>query len=216
MSRIYALWATVCVVAVFAVTAWVYGMLPDLVPAHWNAAGAVDRYGPRGWIFVQPVVLLVLAVVWRVLPAISPERFRVGDFASTYWFCGMVVCTLLAYIQGVILWATRTGTVDVARALPAGIAIAFILLGNVLGKVRRNFWLGIRTPWTLADERVWYATHRLAAKTMVLGGLLALVFTLAGLPEPWSIAVLALSGLAPAAWSLVYAKRLERMGGQRM
>ena len=81
-----------------------------------------------------------------------------------------------------------------------------------MGKVRRNFWIGIRTPWTLASERVWYATHRFAAKTMVVGALLSLAGVIAGLPLSLCL-VLALAGaIVPALYSLAAYKRLERSG----
>ena len=83
----------------------------------------------------------------------------------------------------------------------------------MLGKVKRNFWLGVRTPWTLASDRVWYSTHRLAGKTMVTGGLVVLAAALAGLPPYVSTAALLAGALVPVVYSLVYYKRLERTGG---
>jgi uncharacterized membrane protein len=104
------------------------------------------------------------------------------------------------------------GQLALERALPGAVALLVVLLGNVLGKVRSNFWFGVRTPWTLASERVWYATHRLAGKTMVAGGLAALLMLMGGLPVRWAHAAILLGALVPAAWSLVYYKRLEREG----
>ena len=86
------------------------------------------------------------------------------------------------------------------------------LLGNVMGKVRRNFYVAIRTPWTLADERVWNTTQRLAAKTLVLGGVAGLILVLAG-ARPWLFLIPVLAGaFVPAIYSLVYYKQLERSG----
>jgi uncharacterized membrane protein len=98
-------------------------------------------------------------------------------------------------------------------AFPGFIGLAFILLGNVLGKVRRNFWLGVRTPWTLASDRVWYATHRVAGKTMVVGGLVTMLAAMMGLPAYVSTGALMAGALVPVVFSLVYYKRLERAGG---
>jgi uncharacterized membrane protein len=148
-----------------------------------------------------------------VLPGVSPDKFRVGGFSETWWYCGMVVAALLAYIQAVLLWGAWTGSMPMARALLGGIGIGIVLLGNVLGKVRRNFWLGVRTPWTLASDRVWYATHRLAAKTMVAGGLAALGAAVLGLPFYVGTAAILMGALVPAGYSLVYYKRLEGAGG---
>jgi uncharacterized membrane protein len=105
-----------------------------------------------------------------------------------------------------------TGALDIGRALLGGIGIAIVLLGNVLGKVKRNFWLGVRTPWTLASDRVWYATHRLAGKSMVTGGLVVLAAALAGLPGYVATGALLAAALVPVVFSLVYYKRLERAG----
>ena len=86
------------------------------------------------------------------------------------------------------------------------------LLGNVMGKVRSNFWIGIRTPWTLANQRVWYATHRFAAKTTVGGALLSFAGVLAGLPLWMCMAVLLAGPVIPAFYSLLVYRRLERKG----
>jgi uncharacterized membrane protein len=96
------------------------------------------------------------------------------------------------------------------RAIVGGLGMFFVLAGNVMGKVRRNFWLGVRTPWTLANDRVWYATHRLAARTMVAGGALAVLVALAGWHGVLGIGGLVLGAIVPVVFSLVYYKRLEK------
>jgi len=112
----------------------------------------------------------------------------------------------------VLLSAAWTRSSALPNALLGGVGIFMALMGNVMGKVRRNFWLGIRTPWTLASERVWYATHRLAAKSMVATGLLAFLSVLAQLPVAVAIGLVMAGVLVPAIWSLVYYKQLERGG----
>lgn len=206
-------WSIPVFVLVLAATALVYRDLPDTIPVHWNAAGEVDGYGSRGTLFLQPLIMGLMVLLWPALPAVSPDRFRVEGFSDTWWFSGMVVVALFAYIQGVLLTVLAHGALDIGRALFGGIGIAFVLLGNVLGKVKRNFWLGVRTPWTLASDRVWYATHRLAGKTAVAGGLVVLAAALIGLPPYVSVAALLAGALAPVAYSLIYYKRLERAGG---
>src|SRR5579863_6087836 len=88
----------------------------------------------------------------------------------------------------------------------------FVLMGNVMGKVRRNFFIGVRTPWALANERVWNATHRLAAKTFVLGGLTGLAFIASGL-NGWPPFVALMTGaFIPVLYSVYFYKQLERRG----
>jgi uncharacterized membrane protein len=206
-------WSIPVLVLVLAATALVYRDLPDIIPIHWNAAGEANGYGARITIFLLPLITGLMLLLWPVLPTVSPDKFRVEGFSDTWWFSGLVMVALLAYVQGVQLAVLAHGALDIGRALLGGIGIAFVLLGNVLGKVKRNFWLGVRTPWTLASDRVWYSTHRLAGKTMVTGGLVVLAAALAGLPPYESTAALLAGALVPVVYSLVYYKRLERAGG---
>jgi uncharacterized membrane protein len=206
-------WSVPVLLLILAATALVYPDLPAVVPTHWDAAGQVNGHGPRATVFLEPAMIALLVLLWPGLPSVSPDKFKVEGFSDTWWFSGMVVVGLLAYVQGVLLMVLTHGALDIGRALFGGIGIALVLLGNVLGKVKRNFWLGVRTPWTLASDRVWYATHRLAGKTMVAGGLAALAATLAGLPAYVATTALLAGALVPAGYSLVYYKRLERAGG---
>jgi uncharacterized membrane protein len=86
-------------------------------------------------------------------------------------------------------------------------------MGNVLGKVRRNFFVGVRTPWTIANEQVWNATHRFAAKTFFAGGLLGLLAVIANAPFWLPLTAILIAALAPVIYSLVFYKQLERQGG---
>jgi uncharacterized membrane protein len=123
----------------------------------------------------------------------------------------LLVFCMMAYVFAVMLWANCGRAIDMGRAISCGICLFFVLIGNVLGKLRRNFYVGVRTPWTLADERVWNATHRFAARTFVAGGLIGLVLSIAGL-FLWAILVPLAGALAPVVYSLVYYKQLERRG----
>ena len=115
---------------------------------------------------------------------------------------------MLAYIYAMVLLQVVHGGVSMHRATPAGVFILLVLIGNPMGKVRRNFFIGIRTPWTLASEAVWYATHRLAARLMVASGLLGLLALWLGAPH-WLLLVL-MAAWAPlaAGYSLLMYKRL--------
>jgi uncharacterized membrane protein len=189
-----------------------YGRLPARIPTHWNIDGVADGHGPRAMVFAFSAMMLAFAALWAVLPAVSPRRYEVDRFGPTWWNSGLLLVALFGYMQMMQVWYLLGGPVRLDRALLGGVAILIVLLGNVLGKVRSNFWFGVRTPWTLASERVWYATHRLASKTMVAGGLVALALLLAGLPVRYAHIAILLGALAPAAWSLIYYKRLEREG----
>lgn len=210
MKNKYLLLCGLIVIVTFVVTLALYDQLPHRVPLHWNLHGEADRYGARPSIFLPTGMMILFMALWRVLPIVSPRRFSIEGFRDTWWYTCLVLVAMLGYIQLVLVWNAYRAPLELMRFILGGACVAYALLGNVMGKVRRNFWLGVRTPWTLADERVWYATHRLAAKSMVAGGLLALAMTVARLPTVLAAVVLMAAVLVPAAWSLVYYKRLER------
>jgi uncharacterized membrane protein len=142
---------------------------------------------------------------------ISPKSYQIDSFRNTSLFIMLIILVIFAHIYGLMLYSAMRGRVDVDRALVAGIFLALAAMGNVLGKVRRNFYIGIRTPWTLASERVWNYTHRLGAWMFVIGGLVGFDFALAG----WlvvSVVVLVSVVLVPLVYSLVHSKQLERRG----
>jgi uncharacterized membrane protein len=213
MTRFYWTLALVLVIAAWVASAILYPGLPARVPLHWDLHGKVDGYGAKGWaVFLMPGVMTGLLVLFAFLPALSPRQFEVDSFRSTYLFVMVLVVGLFAYIHGLMLLAAAARHVGVGRALVGGIFVMFALLGNVLGKVRRNFYIGVRTPWTLASERVWTDTHRLAAWLLVLAGLVGLAITLLGLPLAAAFAVLIVAVLTPVVYSFVRYKGLERRG----
>lgn len=186
----------VCLLLIAAACAalmYCWPLLPEQMPAHWNIEGQVDGYAGRAvmWV-VGPVGMALLMLAGLVLPVLSPNRFGMTEFLSTYYYiAGLAVC-MLGYVFALMLIAGTGGVVPMQRALPAGLFLLLILMGNPMGKVRRNFFLGIRTPWTLASERVWYATHRMAARLMVASGLLGLLALWMHAPG-WGILLLVLA-----------------------
>ena len=124
----------------------------------------------------------------------------------------IVLLCMMVYFHALVLWAALGRSVDMTRAIIGGVCLLFALLGNVLGKVRRNFYIGIRTPWTIANETVWNATHRLGGKLFFLCGLVGFVLALLRAPF-WLVGgILAAGAAVPVIYSLVLYKKLERRG----
>lgn len=197
------------IVAMSLVTAYLYPRLPAQLPVHWNFAGEVDGYGPRWQIWLLgPGAMGALLLLGMALPWLSPHQFEVQASGPTYGYMMVIPVLLMACVEALLL-CTALGWPLPVRYIAPGLGCAvLILLGNPMGKVKRNFYLGIRTPWTLASERVWYATHRLAGRLMVASGLLGFAALSAGSPQ-W-VLMLALTAWAPLAalYSLLCYKRL--------
>jgi uncharacterized membrane protein len=213
-------------VAALAVSLYVYLDRADLleaeVPTHWGVGPQPDAWTPRDQMLPQLVILpgfmAALTLLTLVLPWLSPKPFGVDEFRDTFNYLMMIVVGLMAYLDAVLVTSyvhtdlVRNGTLDVPRLLIAGIFPFFALLGNQLGKVRRNFWMGVRTPWTLASEAVWTQTHRLAAWVFVAVGIVGFIAVLANVSLIFCFALFMIAALVPVGYSLILYKRLEREG----
>lgn len=218
MTRIYIVATVLVLGAALGASLILYNQMPEKIPTHWNIKGEIDGYGAKQWAaFLLPGMMVGMLLLFAALPWLSPKHFEVDSFRSTYWFIVLVISVAMAYIHGLTLWAALSAEpIDISRAMLAGLLIMFGLMGNVLGKVRRNFYVGVKTPWTLASERVWNDTHRLAAKMFVIAAVVGLVALIPLVPLP--AAVIAVVGLImaasfiPVGYSLWLYKKLERLG----
>ncbi|HEY5083390.1 MAG TPA: SdpI family protein [Rhizomicrobium sp.] len=198
--------------AALAVAAFMWPHLPALIPTHWDAHMRVNGYSPRWAIFlVGPGSMAATMLLTAAQPWLSPRRFSVDAFQATYRRVMLILFALVTWLYALMFWSALGHRVDAGRTVLGGICLFIALIGNLMGKVRRNFFIGVRTPWTLANERVWNATHRFAAKTFVAGGLVGLALTIVGL-NGWALAGLLTGALAPVVYSLVNYKQLERRG----
>lgn len=199
------------IAAMTAVTAYFYPSLPASMPIHWNVAGQVDGYGPRWHLWLLgPGCMSGFLLLGVALPWLSPKQFEVQASGDTYGYLMAIPVALMAGVEILVLCAALGVQVRVERVVPVLVFIVLILVGNPMGKVRRNFFLGIRTPWTLANERVWNATHRLAGKLMVGSGVLGLVAVWLGAPYWLLLAVMMVWAPVATGYSLVLYKRLPQ------
>jgi uncharacterized membrane protein len=217
-------WLIVSIVATLLAAAgplYLYYVRPDLlkeqIPTHSNAAGQVDKWTPREKILPQflilPAVMAFFVLLTLVLPWLSPKGFEVDRFLPTFRFVMCLVVLMFAYIHLLlVLGGIRGVDIDLTRYLLGGLSLFFAILGNFLGKVQRNFWMGVRTPWTLASETVWIQTHRLTAWLWTGGGIVLSVIAFLKAPLWVWIAGMIGMALAPVVYSLILYKRLEKQG----
>lgn len=210
MTRKYYIAAILLTLAAFAATALVYPHLPATIVRHWDLHGRPNGYSPRWTIFLFPAGMAAFTLFTWFLPSLSPRHFEVDSFRNTYLQIMLIIVGLLAFATGSTLWSNLGHNVSIKWALIV-VCVLFVLLGNLMGKVRRNFFIGVRTPWTLASDRVWYATHRLAGKTFVIGGLTGLLLVVLGLGA-WMVVALLTGAFIPVFYSFYFYKQLERRG----
>ncbi|HEY3279878.1 MAG TPA: SdpI family protein [Gemmatimonadales bacterium] len=211
-SRRYGLWVAALAVVV---SVWAYGRLPDTVATHWDLRGQPDGYSSRLWaVTVMPVLVLLLTGLFRLFPKVDPKGANYDKFLDTYWLIANAVLTLVG-LGHVLIVANGMGySVQVDRLLPVGLGLLLAFLGNYMTRVEPNWFVGIRTPWTLSSDAVWRRTHRTAGWLFAFGGLMIAVAAFLPRPTflPLTAAVLVVASAVPVVQSYVLWKR-ERQGG---
>jgi uncharacterized membrane protein len=151
----------------------VYPKLPETIPTHWNMDGQPDGWSPRSFgAFITPVILLTIWGFILVMPAIDPRGANYAKFGGAF---AAIMDSLMLFVLGMHILLLRAGLghpVAMERVAPFGIGILLIVIGNLLPRARPNWFVGIRTPWTLSSDRVWEKTHRFGGRVFVAAGFL--------------------------------------------
>lgn len=151
----------------------VYGRLPERVVTHWNAMGEPNGYSSRlVAAFLLPGTTVALWGLLRAVPYIDPRRANIEKFRDTYEIMIVMFVLLLTVLHVLVLGNALGWPIPVARVTPIAVGALFVVLGNLLPRFRSNFFMGIRTPWTLSSETVWTKTHRVGGYLMVAAGVL--------------------------------------------
>lgn len=145
-----------------------YPALPDRVPVHWNLAGQVDGYTSRAMgAFFLPAMNLAIYALLLAMPLVDPRRANYARFAGFYRGLRIILTFFLSVLHAVTLLAGVGRPVDILLVGSLGMSGLFLYLGHSLGRVHPNYFVGIRTPWTLEDEEVWRRTHRLGGRLLM-------------------------------------------------
>ncbi len=195
-----------------SVYGWLNTEAGQQVAVHFGPDGQPDRWGSRLEAFgVMPAVLLGVTVLLAVLPRIDPRRSGIAKSMRAYNLVWAAVVVFLAVIH---LMATRSAVSETdsginARLVVVVLGVLYLVIGNYLPKTGSNWFFGIRTPWTLSDERVWTATHRLGGRLFMASGLFTLVAAVVG-PDSVAIGLAVAMAVVTAVVTIVYSYVLYR------
>jgi uncharacterized membrane protein len=182
-------------------TAAVYDKLPDPMPTHFDAHGFPNGWMPRPiGAFLLPVIAIAVWSLVRFGSGLLPPAWRERIEASPLAVIGLLLNGFMAVLQGLILQAALRPVPRLGEGVWWAIGAFFVLLGLVLPRVRRNPWIGVRTPWTLASDENWAKTHRFAGYSMTVGGAACIVAAVAGAPV-LGLAFIFAGALAPVFYS---------------
>jgi uncharacterized membrane protein len=195
--------------AMFVVAAWAWQWLPDQIPVHWGLNDQVDRYGGKfeGLLGI-PLSAVGVYVLMLVLPLFDPGRLNYRNFAKAYNIIRTVIVCFLAATYAVIVLKAFGYAFSVTTVVCMMIGVLFIVLGNFLGKIRPNWFIGIRTPWTLSSKLSWDKTHRLGSWLFMLMG--AMFFPMAVFQTTWALIALIVVDVICLAWMFVYSYIIYR------
>lgn len=169
-----------------AVYAWIVLPAGAQVPIHWNAAGEIDGYaGKTVGLLLVPLLTLGLAGLFIAIPRIDPRGDNILRSWEAYRIIWIGMLVLMLAIQAITVLAAFGRGVDAGFLIPAGVGVLFIFIGNSMGKIRPNYMVGVRTPWTLASELSWNKTHRLAGWLFVALGGFMIAGSAFGNDETW-------------------------------
>jgi uncharacterized membrane protein len=159
-----------------------WNRLPDPMASHWNVNDQVNGYMPKFWgVFMLPLITLGMFVLFLVIPAIDPLKANIAQFREAFNLFIVLMVAFMAYVYGLTLaWNLGYTSFKMSGAMLPALGLLFIFIGFMLRQAKRNFFIGIRTPWTLSSDRVWEETHRLGAVLFMISGALAFIGGLFG------------------------------------
>lgn len=155
----------------FSLVAW--PRLPEQMVTHWNVRGEPDGYSSRLMgAFMIPAFTLGIWLLLLAIPHIDPRRANIEKFRDTYETLISAIVGIMVLLHVAVVGAALGWPIAIARVAPLAVGALLVVLGNLLPRFRSNFFMGIRTPWTLSSDTVWMKTHRVGGYLIVGAGLL--------------------------------------------
>jgi len=151
--------------------------LPDPMASHWGINDQVNGTMPKFWgVFLVPLISLGLFLLFLLIPAIDPLKANIAKFRDAFNLFMAFITLFLMYVQGLTLaWNLGFTHFKMSTSLMPALGLLFILVGYMIRKAKRNFFIGIRTPWTLSSDKVWDETHRVGSWLFIGSGVLAIL-----------------------------------------
>jgi uncharacterized membrane protein len=159
----------------FAIGIYFFPQMPEKIASHWNAQGQVDGYMSKFWgLFLMPVISVGMLLLFMIIPGIDPLKSNIQQFRKYYDGFVILVIAFLFYIYLLTIFWNIGFRFNIITLLSPAFAILFYYSGILIENAKRNWFIGIRTPWTLSNERVWDKTHRIGGKLFKIAGIIAL------------------------------------------
>ncbi len=167
----------VLIVLALLAGALLWNQLPDQMASHWNANDQVDGTMPRFWgVSLMPLITLGMFALFLILPAIDPLKANIAKFRGSFNLFIVLIVLFMLYIHALtLIWSLGYQNFRMSAAMLPFLGVLFIFIGYMLRQAKRNFFIGIRTPWTLSSDSVWDRTHQLGSVLFMISGAFAFI-----------------------------------------
>ncbi len=199
----------------FLASALIWSSAPEKIPVHWNLKGEVDRYGGKlEGLMLLPLITAGLSLMLKFIPALDPKKENFAQFGYVYSIIRVAVTVQMAVIHIAILATIRGYTIDMGLVVSAGAGSLLIVIGNFMGKIRPNWFVGVRTPWTLSSKKSWVKTHRMAGWLFILMGISVIATGLT--KSGYALGVMLTLVLGGSLWAIIYSWLVWRSDTDRV
>ncbi|MBS3088582.1 SdpI family protein [Candidatus Pacearchaeota archaeon] len=162
------------ILASFAIGIYFYNAVPEQMASHWNYAGEVDDYMSKNYgLFLMPVVSVLMVLLFIFIVKIDPLRKNIKKFMGYYIGLILAIVLFLFYLNLLSIFANLGYDFNMTQMMMPALGILFYFIGIVLKKAKRNWFVGIRTPWTLSSDKVWDKTHLLGSRLFKIAGVIS-------------------------------------------
>ena len=197
----------------FIYLAYIWNELPEKVPLHWNFKGEIDRFGEKTELLLIPILLpLLIYIIFLIVPKIDPKN-KISKMGNKYQHIKILLTTFMSILALFIIYSANKQSLTNPNFVVLLIGILYIIFGNYFKTIKANYFIGIRTPWTLENETVWKETHKLGGKMWFAGGIIVVISSLILNKQPNFILFMIITGIItiiPIAYSYFKFKNLQK------
>jgi uncharacterized membrane protein len=188
----------------------VWDKLPEKLPVHWNIKGEIDNYGAK---YLYAIINAALYIVFLVIPKIDPRKKNYTIFSVSYYKLRFIITLFFSLLFFMVMYNALYSYIAFDKIFPVGFLFLFALIGNYFGTIRSNYFIGVRTPWTLNNDEVWKRTHVLAGRLWVycgiIGGLICLFLNMQ-LSQYFAVGLIVIMVLVPIIYSYIYYQKVVK------
>jgi uncharacterized membrane protein len=179
----------------FIYLAYIWNQLPEKVPMHWDIKGEIDRYGEKMELIIIPILLpLLVYIIFLIVPKIDPKN-KLNKMGNKLQIIKVLSTTFMSILALFIIYSSKNQSFTNPNYIILLIGVLYISLGTYFKTIKANYFIGIRTPWTLENETVWKKTHKLGGKLWFVGGIIVVLTSLILDKEPNVTIFLIITGI---------------------